>query len=183
MSCPLNLSQLKFRCFGPDKLVSKTGCKSCIRAFVDNDDSYTVLECIGDIDCPLGYYFTLVPGRLTGHPLSNKAVCRKCHSECKTCYDNGNNNCDECNNYLSTRYNQCVSNCSSADEYLDHQTNVSNKFLLNCILIFYFFKRNVYHVILNVQVDAVEHQIMTVNTVKNFVYQMKWDLNSKKLKS
>jgi hypothetical protein len=62
----------------------------------------------------------VVPVKLTDHPFLKKVVCRKCHSECETCYGNGNGNCLTCKNYVSLRNYQCVSECSLNDEFLDN---------------------------------------------------------------
>lgn len=110
-------------CLGPENSVSPNGCITCNKAIVDNDDAYTIIKCIGDIDCELGYYLTIVP-KLRPHLLQNKLVCRKCHNECVNCYGDGSSNCYSCQNYNSSRNNQCVTSCSPTEEFLDTQANV-----------------------------------------------------------
>ncbi len=66
-----------------------------------------------------------MPSILRDHPLRGKRVCRKCHSECRYCYNDGSMNCYECNNLLSSN-GSCVSQCNKANEYLNETLKVSS---------------------------------------------------------
>lgn len=76
-----------------------------------------------DEPCPVGYYDEGVGRQDQGtlKPLAGKAICRKCHPQCKRCTGYGFHQsiCQECTNYK--RGEHCEDECPE-DFYVDENT-------------------------------------------------------------
>ncbi|XP_039287405.1 epidermal growth factor receptor [Nilaparvata lugens] len=101
-------------CDGPHNTIGPSGCKSCEKAFIN--DNITVEHCLQKNEsCPDGYYHEWVGPQEQGRlqPLAGKGVCRKCHPRCRRCTNYGFHIqvCQECAQYK--RGEQCEDECPS----------------------------------------------------------------------
>lgn len=76
--------------------------------------------------CPDGYYDEWLGPHEQGalKPLAGKAICRRCHPQCKKCTGYGFHSsvCQECVNYKHTRGKICEEECPQ-DHYADNTTH------------------------------------------------------------
>ncbi|XP_058792194.1 epidermal growth factor receptor isoform X2 [Phymastichus coffea] len=110
-------------CEGPENNIGENGCHSCEKAIMNG--KHVPDGCLQKKDpCPDGHYFEWISPQEQGalKPLAGKAVCRKCHANCKRCTNFGTHQqvCQQCVKYK--RGEHCDEVCPD-DHFVEADTN------------------------------------------------------------